>query len=150
MAHTVKIIFGALALATSLGVAQLAVGGDLGELRGMQGFKAQAPELSETQIQGLSDQQRTAREASSVAINRQAKADRATLRPAAPSQTISLPMIDQADSSILLRIPSPSGEARRAPQRSRAPAGKSMVACEPMVSVLSEIAKQLQPGRCVT
>ena len=27
---------------------------------------------------------------------------------------------------------------------------KATVACEPMVSVLTEVAKQLQPGRCVT
>ena len=60
-------------------------------------------------------------------------------------------MADQAESSFLVRIPGPSGDARRAPQSpSRLPAGKSMVACEPMVSVLTEIAKQLQPGRCVT
>lgn len=144
MAHTVKIIFGAMALATSLGVAQLAVGGDLGELRGMQGLKSQ-----DLKAQGLKDPERNAQQAS-VEINREAKADRAALRPAAPSHTISVRMIDQADSSILLRIPSPSGDARRPPQPSRTPAGKSMIACEPMVSVLTEIAKQLQPGRCVT
>ena len=28
--------------------------------------------------------------------------------------------------------------------------GRRMVACEPVVSVLTEIAKTLQPGRCVT
>jgi hypothetical protein len=28
--------------------------------------------------------------------------------------------------------------------------GKMTVACEPAVSVLTEIAKQLAPGRCVT
>jgi hypothetical protein len=27
---------------------------------------------------------------------------------------------------------------------------KLTVACEPVVSVLTEVAKQLQPGRCVT
>jgi hypothetical protein len=28
--------------------------------------------------------------------------------------------------------------------------GKTAVACEPVVSVLTEVAKLLQPGRCVT
>jgi hypothetical protein len=28
--------------------------------------------------------------------------------------------------------------------------GDRKVACEPVVSVLTEVAKQLQPGRCVT
>jgi len=134
MADTGKIIFGAIALAASLGVAQLAVGGDLGELRGGQELKAQ---------QSL--------DRASVTINREAKTDRAALPRVAPGHTISVRMADQAESSFLVRIPGSSGEAGRAPaQPSRAPAGRSMVACEPMVSVLTEIAKQLQPGRCVT
>jgi hypothetical protein len=134
MAHTGKIIFGAIALAGSLGVAQLAVGGDLVELRGGQALQAQR-----------------GADAASLTINREAKADRAALPPAMPSHTISVRMADQAESSFLVRIPGASGEARRAPQApTRAPAGRSMLACEPMVSVLTEIAKQLQPGRCVT
>jgi hypothetical protein len=28
--------------------------------------------------------------------------------------------------------------------------GKPLVACEPSVSVLTEVAKHLEPGRCVT
>ena len=38
------------------------------------------------------------------------------------------------------------------PPRSQAkePSRRQMVACEPVVSVLTEVAKQLQPGRCVT
>jgi hypothetical protein len=134
MAYTGKIIFGAIALAASLGVAQLAVGGDLGELRGVQQSKAQVSV-----------------EAASLAINRAAKADRAPLLPSSPGHTISVRMADQANSSFLVRIPGVSGEARRAPAApSRAPAGRSMIACEPMVSVLTDLAKQLQPGRCVT
>jgi hypothetical protein len=153
MAHTVKIIFGAIALAASLGVAQLAVGGDLAELRGRQDLGAQHLSARDLTARDLSAQHPTAQPpmALSLSINRAAKADRATLSPAAPGHTISVWAPDQADSSFLVRIPSPSGEARRLqPSPLRAPAGKSMVACEPMVSVLTEIAKQLQPGRCVT
>jgi hypothetical protein len=36
-----------------------------------------------------------------------------------------------------------------APTVSKQPVGRT-VACEPVVSVLTEVAKQLQPGRCVT
>jgi hypothetical protein len=32
----------------------------------------------------------------------------------------------------------------------RTPARKPTIACEPMVSSLTEVAKLLQPGRCVT
>jgi hypothetical protein len=35
------------------------------------------------------------------------------------------------------------------PRFSKQPVGRT-VACEPVVSVLTEVAKQLQPGRCVT
>jgi hypothetical protein len=134
MAHTGKIIFGAMALVASLGVAQLAVGGDLGELRGAQQSKV-VPSV----------------DAAPLGINRAAKADRGALLPSSPGATISVRMADQANSSFLVRIPGASGEARRAPASpSRAPAGKSMIACEPMVSVLTDLAKQLQPGRCVT
>jgi hypothetical protein len=136
MAYTGKIIFGAIALAASLGVAQLAVGGDLSELRGAQAFE-----------QGPRAQLSTA---ALLTINREAKADRAAILPAAPGRTISVRIMDLADTSFLVRIPSPSGDARRAPPSPRMPAGKSMVACEPPVSVLTELAKQLQPGRCVT
>jgi len=91
---------------------------------------------------------------SSVAvINRSAKADRAprVAGPAIQTQTISLRLNGLADTSVLIRLP----VAREA--RSGAPASllnKSgvgrTVACEPVVSVLTEVAKRLQPGSCVT
>ena len=60
------------------------------------------------------------------------------------------------DTSVLVRVPV-AKEARNLPPAPvatkpapRKPNRKMAVACEPMVSVLTEVAKLLQPGRCVT
>ncbi len=60
------------------------------------------------------------------------------------------------DTSILVRVPV-AKEARNLPPApvatkpgERKPNRKMAVACEPTVSVLTEVAKLLQPGRCVT
>jgi hypothetical protein len=90
---------------------------------------------------------------SEAGINRAAKTDRAVAM-AAPSQTrtISLRLDALADTSVLVRIPV-AKEARNAPSVpmiTKSGDRKLAVACEPPVSVLSEVAKLLQPGRCVT
>jgi hypothetical protein len=102
-----------------------------------------------------------------LGIDRSAKADRAAVfaEPVAPTQTISIQVDRVPETSVLVRIPraqvSPGrGDAGNATQGS-APQGnagpqqikeqrKATVACEPVVSVLTEIAKSLQPGRCIT
>lgn len=126
-------IIGAVAISATFGAAQLASGGDLG---------------------GLNRQTNAAQ----PAINRLAKADRAVpARPlSAVSRTISFRLDGLADTSVLVRIPVAQlrQEARDrvpAPSSLRRPTeSKSTVACEPPVSVLTEVARQLQPGRCVT
>jgi hypothetical protein len=90
---------------------------------------------------------------SGTAINRAAKTDRATgaAGSSAQSRTIMLRPEGQPDTSVLVRIP--MAQAARpglAPSMTKSPDRKMAVACEPMVSVLSEVAKLLQPGRCVT
>ncbi len=125
-------ILGAIAVSLSFGAAQLASGSDLGVL-----------------------QQDTA-PAAEATVNRDAKADRADA-PAMSlkTQTISVKVDGLSDTSILLRVPvaQPSRKEARngppAPTVSKAPVART-VACEPVVSVLTEVAKQLQPGRCVT
>jgi hypothetical protein len=89
-----------------------------------------------------------------AAVNRAGKADRAA-RAAAPgvqTQTISLRPEGLDATSVLVRVP--VAEATRSSSSARSLMksgnGKMAVACEPMVSVLTEVAKQLQPGRCVT
>jgi hypothetical protein len=102
-------------------------------------------------------------DASAAAINRSAKGDRAG-RPAGPvmaSQTYALRLHGLSDTSVLIRVPvaaahapvagTPAIEAsgHKPPSLLMKPGeAKSMDACEPSVSVLTEVAKHLQPGRC--
>jgi len=87
-------------------------------------------------------------------INRAAKADRAAglKASAAPMRTISLRLNGLADTSVLIRIPVAQADRTGSPMRSPVAPGKgeAVVACEPVVSVLTDVAKLLQPGRCVT
>jgi len=144
MSQISKAIFGAAAVALALGAVPLAFGHDLG-IR---------PELIR---QGLLGQQPLAGTPATL-INRSAKADRAAgaAGPAAQTRTISLRLDSLSDTSILIRVPAagkPETAARSGPAaRSLFNSGvrKATVACEPMVSVLTEVAKRLQPGRCVT
>jgi hypothetical protein len=86
-------------------------------------------------------------------INREAKADRADAPAnALQTKTISVSVDGLSDTSILVRVPVARKEARNtspAPVLTKQPVRRT-VACEPVVSVLTEVAKQLQPGRCVT
>jgi hypothetical protein len=140
MSQIRKGIFASLAIALTLGAAQFASGHDLmgGKIR-----VAAAPETG---------------------VNRAAKSDRAAV-PALPGQsdTIALRFDSLVDTSVLVRVPvakeaskEASNEARREMRNSPPPvvtkpaARKMAVACEPPVSVLTDVAKLLQPGRCVT
>ena len=86
-------------------------------------------------------------------VNHAVKADReaAAIIPSARTRTVSIRVDRLPNTSILVRIPQ-ALEARNAPQRLFIKAGerRPTVACEPTVSVLTDIARQLQPGRCVT
>ena len=122
-----KGIFGALAISLMFGAAQLAFAHDL--IGGRQTMSASA--------------------APETGVNRAAKADRATA-PSSPmqTQTIALRLNEVADTSVLVRVPVPS---RPVPPSMKKPHNtKTAIACEPPVSVLTEVAKLLQPGRCVT
>jgi hypothetical protein len=90
--------------------------------------------------------------ATETAINRDAKADRAGIVPGAvQTRTVLLRLDGLSETSVLVRLPL-AKEARKnsAPSVIKPRDRKTAVACEPPVSVLTEIAKQLQPGRCVT
>jgi hypothetical protein len=132
MSQMQKVIFGVLAVAASLGAAELAFGHDLaGSLEALTG-------------------------ASQAGVNRAAKADRVAVIPAATAatRTIQLRFDALPETSVLARVP----VAREASNGTRSPTpalplqktGKPVVACEPMVSTLTEVARLLQPGRCVT
>ena len=92
-------------------------------------------------------------------INRGAKADRVALKAArSPSQTITIRRLSLPDTSVVVRLPvaqmpgtpAPKNEGRNRPEPSKPAATKRAIACEPPVSVLTEVAKLLEPGRCVT
>lgn len=90
-------------------------------------------------------------------INRSAKTDRDAVKAAPQTQTIVLRIDSLPDTSVLVRVravtEAPKDEARNrpaAPSMLKSGGRKPAVACEPVVSVLTEVAKLLQPGRCVT
>jgi hypothetical protein len=131
MSHKVKGILGAGAILLTFGAVQFASGHDL-----TGGLQA----LGHPQTGG---------------VNRAAKADRVTAFRAslAPTRTISFKLAALADTSIMARIPLTAearGNAAPASRLMKPGADKPAVACEPVVSVLTEVAKRLQPGRCVT
>lgn len=136
MSQIAQGILGALAVTLTLGAAQLASGGDLPENRTIH---TTATAGHSATLGPLYD------------VNRTAKADRAGIAVRQQQgETVSVNMIDR---SILMRIPPAAlGEARRAPNLVPAAPQKAkrIVACEPLVSVLTELASVLQPGRCVT
>ena len=128
MSYTRKGILGVVALAATFGAVQFASGENLTVGLATTG----APE------QG---------------INRAAKADRAAVMsgPVAPTKTISIHVDKVPETSVLVRLPRANEARGTAPAAIQPRVGeRKMVACEPVVSVLTEIAKQLQPGRCVT
>ena len=136
MSQIFKAILAGLAITAGFGAVQFASGHDL---TGRWQLAATAPAAD---------------------INRTAKADRAVLR-AAPGQTetITIRSVGLDDTSVVVRVPVAQAPAApvvreevRNPPASPARPGRSKmtVACEPPVSVLTEVAKLLQPGRCVT
>jgi hypothetical protein len=140
MSQIFKAILAALAITAGFGAVQFASGHDL---TGGWQLAATAPAAD---------------------INRAAKADRVVLR-AAPGQTetITIRSVGFDDTSVVMRVPAARAPATqikgpvvreevRNPPASPARPGRSKmtVACEPPVSVLTEVAKLLQPGRCVT
>jgi hypothetical protein len=89
--------------------------------------------------------------AAPTTINRAAKADRpaGAMPPAAPTQTISFQPSDLPATSVLVRVPLAQAARGGSPLWMRS-GDRKAIACEPSVSVLTEVARQLQPGRCVT
>ena len=91
-------------------------------------------------------------------INRAGKADRITdIKPGVvPTRTVSMRLNDLANTSVLLRVPAVIETGNAKPpaalqnQNQKQGRNKPTIACEPMVSSLTEVAKLLQPGRCVT
>ena len=138
MSQIFKVFFGFLAGSATLGAVQLASGHDLAGLRQLA---ATAP---------TSD------------VNRSGKTDRGALKAAeGDTQTITVRAVGLEDTSVVVRVPVVKEEARNrtAPppakpegskQGSKPGASKTTIACEPPVSVLTDVAKLHPPGRGVT
>ena len=87
-------------------------------------------------------------------VERASKGDRLTT-PSVQAQNLTVSFrLPGADSSVMMRVLLPAGgsttDRQTPPPTDRASTGKRMVACEPSVSVLTPVAKLLQPSRCVT
>ena len=143
MSQIQKVFFGAVALVATLGAVQvgavqLASGHNLADR-----WEAVADQPGQTSGPNLASHN----------VNRASKSDRlADLKPAVvPTRTVSMRLNDLADTSVLLRVPVTieTGNAKPTPLL-LTPGRKPTIACEPMVSSLTEVAKLLQPGRCVT
>jgi hypothetical protein len=141
-------ILGAIGLSLVSGAAQFALGHDVGR-QSLQSGQSLAP--WQQQQRGPSQAfQTTVGEVGSARVNRGAKADRVTNASGlgTRTKTVSLRLEGFSDTSFLLRVPVADGGPTAGPAESRL--RKPVVACEPVVSVLTEVARQLQPGRCVT
>jgi hypothetical protein len=134
MSQTSRSIIGVAAIALTLGAIPLAAGRDISG--------------------GVFSRSPIPAGASAGVINRAAKADRAgtVVRSSVPTRTISLQLNGLSATSVLVRMPVAQAARRGAPEPIWTKPGndKRAVACEPVVSVLTEIAKRLEPGRCVT
>jgi hypothetical protein len=126
MSQIRKAFLGAVAITLALRAVQFASGHDLAD-------RLQAEQPSDV-------------------VNRASKADRlGDLKPfAVATKTVSLRLNDLADTSVLLRIPSAQARTTKPTTVLRNQSRKPTLACEPMVSALTEVAKLLPPGRCVT
>ena len=127
MSQIRKAFLGAVAITLTLGAVQFASGHDL-----------------VNRWHAVSEQP-------SYIVNRASKTDRlADLKPfAVPTKTVSLRLNDLADTSVLLRIPSAQARTTKPPTLLRNQS-RPTLACEPVVSALTDVARLLQPGRCVT
>lgn len=139
MSRLIMGISGVLALSLISGAAEFARGRDLSPIAG-----SHAPIT-----QGISILSRPG----TSSVNRASKADRvaAAVGSTASTRTVSLKIDGFADTTFLVRIPA----ALANPPPAAAPANpaairKTMFACEPVVSILTDVAKRLGPGRCVT
>ena len=119
-------IFVALAVSATLGAAQLASGHDL---------------IGRRQVAAVPEE----------GVNRAAKANRDVTKVAPGlNRTIALRFKELADTSVLVRVPVKEEARNRPVTPMKSGKSKNAVACEPPVSVLTEVAKLLEPGRCVT
>ena len=95
-------------------------------------------------------------DAVSAVVHRAVKSDLGITPPRSGGRTVSIRLESLPSTSIVFRIPGSSGQeagdrvTKQGLRRAPAMRVKRTIACEPVVSTLTDVAKQLQPGRCVT
>jgi hypothetical protein len=138
MSRLTKAISGVAALAVISCAAQLALGRDL-----TPALQDRAHPPIDQPVSSLT---------SLDAVNRGTKSDRAAGPAGSPAltRTVSLKLDGFSTTTFLLRVPMADGKPSSVAPAAKAGARRPMVACEPVVSVLTEVVRQLQPGRCVT
>lgn len=159
MSHLCKGIFGAVAITLSFGAAQFAAGEDLTVGMRTSGMPEQSIDRS-----GKADRAAVFAEPVAPTQTISIHVDRVP----GTSVLVRIPVAHQdqgrtdqdgtardtatqgsANQGANNQGSAPEGNATPASQQAKDPR-KSTVACEPVVSVLTEIAKRLQPGRCIT
>jgi len=161
MSSISRIGFGAIAVSLTLGALQFASGHDLTGGLGTSLGAGLAASLGTglgigpgTGLGTGPGNLAAASDTLQTGVNRAARSDRAgpAVAPSAPTRTISIRLDRLANTSVLIRIPvvGESSKIPPAPFLTRPGDRKLTVACEPVVSVLTEVAKLLRPGRCVT
>lgn len=131
MSHIFSALLGGAAVLVAFGAAQIASGNVLLDAAGA----TQSPSQADS-------------------VNRLTKSDSLPAPSATPgaTKTVSVALSGLSNTSVLIRLPASllRKEAVNAPSPAPATVRKAQVACEPVVSVLTDVAKQLQPGRCIT
>jgi hypothetical protein len=145
MSRLITGILGATALSLLSGPAQFASGHDKARELLMSRDIVEMYASQRDQLQALP----RFSGATTFTVNRGAKSDRAASASglAVQTKTVSIRLEGFLGTSLLLRVPTAEGGLSLAPAQSAI--RKPMVACEAVVSVLAEVAKQLQPGRCI-
>ena len=137
MSKTSEFFFAALAASATFAGVQMAASEAISQPTLAERFEA----LAET--------------AGATGIDRQAKTDRESgpARGVIAGRTVILPVDGLSNTSVIVRIPM---EAEKETRNVPPPAGKpsdakhaKMMACEPVVSALTDVAKLLQPGKCI-
>jgi hypothetical protein len=138
MSRLIAGISGVLALSLISGAAEFALGRDLPPAAEYHAPEY-APMSSSSPVEGA------------PSVNRGSKADRAAGPAGSPAltRTVSLQLEGLSDTTFLIRVPVAASTHPATPFPARSSIRRPMVACEPVVSVLTEVAKQLEPGRCV-
>jgi len=141
MSRLITGLSGALALSLISGAAEFARGRDLPPVADNRAPATQSLSVrSSSPVEGA------------TSVNRGAKADRAAALSGSPAsmRTISLKLDGFSDTTVLVRVFVVTGTPPAALSLAKPGLRRPMVACEPDVSVLTEVAKRLLPGRCIT